>query len=234
MSLPGRPSQAFLAAATVTAAVFGTPLVAKAQEPADSVPLVFGADEVHLDARSKAIDASGHVHVDELPFHLTSDALRLRRVAIGAELEGEGKLSFCRCLGTPLAVRFRSATVAPPHDVIMHSPVLEVFGLPVAWAPVLWLRSPGRTGLLPPELAWRGADGLFAGAGLHLPWQEGDVDRGFDLRAGGYSAGGAAVEVTMRTGASVTRVAWDHLRGDGLTLGAHGTASAADSRGPSE
>src|SRR4029077_2833193 len=127
-----------------------------AETPAPN-PVSFGADDVKLDAHSQALDASGNVRVDEPPFHLTSDALRLRRVPIGAELEGDGKLAFCPCLGAPLAVRFTGATVAPPHDVILRNPVLEVFGVPVAWAPVFWLGSPGRPGLLPPDLAWRGA-----------------------------------------------------------------------------
>ena len=46
--------------------------------------------------------------------------------------------------------------------------------MPVAWAPAFWLRSPGRVGLLPPDLAWRGADGFFAGGGVHVPWRQGD------------------------------------------------------------
>ncbi len=207
------------------------PSVAQA-EPPDVVPLVFSADEVHLDAHSRAIAASGHVQIDEPPFHLTSDALRLRRVAIGAELDGEGKLSFCPCLGTPLAVRFHSATVAPPHDVILRSPVLEVFGVPVAWAPVLWLRSPGRFGLLPPDLSWRGADGFFAGAGLHVPWHQGDIVRGVDVRAGAYFDGGVAVQVAVRATTSETRVAWDRLRTDGVALEARGATAIANGARP--
>ncbi|MDP9151044.1 MAG: hypothetical protein M3O36_14025, partial [Myxococcota bacterium] len=63
----------------------------------------------------------------------------------------------------------------------------------------------------------------------HVPWQAGDVARGLDVRAGAYFAGGAAVEATLRTSGSVTRVAWDRLRDDGLTLAAHGTTSAESS-----
>jgi len=201
---------------TVRAQDVGTP----APPP---VPVAFGADEVRFDARAQALEIAGHVRVDEPPFHLTSEALRLRRVPIGAELEGSGALAFCPCLGTPLAVRFTGATVAPPHDLILRNPVLEVFGVPVAWAPVLWLRDTGRFGVLPPDVEWRGGDGLFVGEGVHVPWRNGDTVRGLDLRAGAYLDGGVATEVTMRTATTETRFRWDELRGDGgVGLGATG------------
>ncbi len=196
------------------------------------LPVSFAADEVHLDARRQGLEVSGNVRVEEPPFFLTSDALRLRRVPIGVELEGEGKVAFCPCLGTPLAVRFRDATVAPPHDLIVRDPVLEVFGVPVAWAPVFWLRSPGRVGVLPPEIAWRGADGLFAGEGVHVPWNAGDVANGLDLRAGAYFLGGVDVETRLRTPESETRLRWDWLRGNGgFDAVAHGATAV---RAPSD
>ncbi len=196
---------------------------------ADSpMPVAFGADQVHVDAKSQALDASGHVHVDEPPFHLTSDALQLRRVPIGVDVEGPGALAFCPCLGTPLAVRFRRATLAPPHDLVLRDPVLEVFGVPVAWAPLIWLRSPGRVGLLPPDVAWRGGDGLLLGEGIHLPWQSGDLVRGLDLRAGGYVDGGANVQAFLRTTTTESRLAWDWWRGDaGVTLVLRGATAIA-------
>jgi hypothetical protein len=190
------------------------------------VPVAFGADEVRFDARAGALTIVGHVHVDEPPFHLTSESLQLKRVPIGAELRGDGTLAFCPCLGTPLSVRFTGATVAPPHDLILRNPVLEVFGVPVAWAPVFWLRDAGRFGVLPPDVAWRGADGLFAGDGVHIPWTRGDTVRGLDLRAGGYLDGGVATEVGLRTSATQTRVRWDDLRGDS-GVGVTATGSAA-------
>jgi hypothetical protein len=194
-----------------------------------SLPVGFSADEVHLDARSQALEASGHVRVDEPPFHLSSEYLRLRRVPIGVELEGSGKLAFCPCLGEPIAVRFTGATVAPPHDVILRNPILEVFGVPLAWAPAFWLRSPGRVGLLPPDVAWRGADGLFAGGGVHLPWRQGDMLHGLDLRAGTYVEGGAAVDGVVRTTATETHVRWDELRGNaGVAIAAHGATAIAN------
>ena len=202
---------------------------AQAVPDATSLPVGFSADELHLDTRSQALDASGHVRVDEPPFHLNSEYLQLRRVPIGVELEGQGKLAFCPCLGEPLAVRFTGATVAPPHDVILRNPVLEVFGVPVAWAPAFWLRSPGRIGLLPPDVAWRGADGFFAGGGVHLPWRRGDMLHGLDLRAGAYFEGGAAVDGIVRTTATETHVRWDDLRGNaGVAIGALGATAIAN------
>jgi hypothetical protein len=196
---------------------------------AGPLPVGFGADELQLDAHSQALDAVGHVRVDEPPFHLTSDALKLRRVSIGVLLEGQGTVAFCPCLGAPLAVRFSGATLAPPHDLILKDPVLEVFGVPVAWAPVFWLRSPGRLGLLPPDVAWRGADGFFAGGGVHVPWSRGDLVRGLDLRAGGYVDGGVQVESSLRSTATETRVRWDRLRGDdGFAVAAHGATAIAN------
>jgi hypothetical protein len=187
--------------------------------------VAFGADEVRFDAKAGALEIVGHVHVDEPPFHLTSEALQLKRVPIGAELKGDGTLAFCPCLGTPLSVRFTGATVAPPHDLILRNPVLEVFGVPVAWAPVFWLRDTGRFGVLPPDVEWRGADGLFAGEGVHVPWTRGDTVRGLDLRAGAYVDGGAAAEAALRTATTQTRVRWDELRGDdGVSLVANGSA----------
>lgn len=182
--------------------------------------MAFGADEVSFDAKDRALVVTGHVHVDQPPFHLTSERLQLQRVPIGVKLEGQGRLAFCPCLGEPLAVRFDGATVAPPHDVILRDPVLEVFGVPVAWAPAFWLRSTGRLGVLPPDVAWRGGDGLFLGEGVHVPWVNGDTQRGLDLRAGAYVEGGVAVDGQMRTATSDSHVKWDRLHTDdgvGLT-----------------
>jgi hypothetical protein len=226
-----RPSLACLAA-SIALATAGRAL---ADPPADGagLPVAFGADQVRLDPKAQALDVAGHVHVDEPPFHLTSDELRLRRVPIGVALEGDGKVAFCPCFGSPLAVRFQGATVAPPHDLVLRDPVLEVFGVPVAWAPVMWLRSAGRVGLLAPDVEWRGADGLFLGEGIHVPWRDGDLVRGLDVRAGGYVDGGAAAEVRLRTAIAETRAGWDWWRGDaGLTLAANGSTAIVDGGGP--
>lgn len=234
-------------AAVATAGAQGEPgTLVPASDPAASVATTpvslapapgvsFGADEVRLDTKTQALDVSGHVRVDEPPFHLSSDALAMRRVPIGVDLTGRGTLAFCPCLGTPLSVRFSGATVAPPYDVILREPVLEVFGVPIAWAPVVWLRSRARAGILPPDVGWRGADGFFAGGGVHLPWlaspRPGAVGpAGLDLRAGGYVDGGFALQADLATEATRTRIGWDRLRGDdGVALDAVGASEGGRS-----
>jgi hypothetical protein len=204
-----------------------------ADDPRAAPDVSFEADTVRLDGPSQSLDVSGHVRVDQPPFHLTSPALRLWRLPTGVRLEGPGRLSFCPCLGAPLAVRFSEATVAPPHDLILKDPVLELFGVPLAWLPVVWLRSSGRVGLLPPDLEWRGRDGFFAGAGVHVPWRNGDLAQGLSIRAGAYVEGGVAVETALVTTATATRIRWDRLHGDdGLSLDARGSTASSDDESP--
>ena len=186
-------------------------------------PVDVHASDVEIDARTREAVLKGDVRVDAPPFHLRSEELRLRRTSRGAlDVEGSGRLTFCPCLGTPLAVRFEEATVAPPGDLILRSPSLEVLGAPVLWLPYFWLRSPEKPGLLPPDIAYRGADGVFLGDGIHLPLRRGSAISALDLRAGGYLEGGAAVDGALTTETTATHVSWDHLRGDGLALDAHG------------
>jgi hypothetical protein len=230
------------AGAQTAAATRAPDVPSPALGPAEAAAgVAFGADEVHLDTKTQSLDVAGHVRVDEPPFHLSSDALAMKRVPIGVELAGHGTLAFCPCLGTPLSVRFSGATVAPPYDVILKQPVLDVFGVPIAWAPAVWLRSRARPGLLPPDLGWRGADGFFAGGGVHLPWfaparagaapsttDAGDAAAGLDLRAGGYVDGGFAVQADLATEGTRTRIGWDRFRGDdGVSLDASGASSAS-------
>ncbi len=194
--------------------------------PAAPFPVDVRADEVDFNARTQALDARGNVRVDVPPFHLTSDYVRLKRSSIGVDLEGEGRLGFCGCLGTPLAIRFDGATVAPPHDVILRKPRLELFGVPIFWAPIFWMRSPARRGLLAPEIAYRGTDGVFLGEGVHLPMHAGtSTEGGLDLRAGGYLKGGVAIDAHLYSEASTTRVKWDHLRSDGVAVDARGATT---------
>jgi hypothetical protein len=218
-----------VAARFVTAAAVATFAArsAKAQEGlSEDLPVAFGADEVSVDARSRAIDARGNVHVDAAPFRMQGSALSLRRGPLGVEVEGAGEVVFCPCLGTPLAVRFTRATLLPPHDLVLRNPVLVIFGVPIAWLPAFWLRSPGKPGLLAPEVAWRGSDGFFAGGGFHVPLVPGDLTRGIDLRAGGYAQGGAAATGTLRTEATTTTIGVDDLRSDiGLMAAAHGATA---------
>jgi hypothetical protein len=188
------------------------------------------ADDVTVDARTQAVMLSGRVSVEADPFHLTSDGLLVSRSARGLTFEGDGRVGFCPCLGEPLALAFRGATYAPPGDLLLTRPHLEVVGLPVFWLPYFWLRSAGQVGLLPPEVAYRGSDGLFLGEGVHIPWRLGDGDAGLDLRAGAYVEGGAAVESTLRTPVSVTTVRWDDLGASGFAVDARGSTATETAR----
>jgi hypothetical protein len=194
------------------------------------------ADEVTVDVRMRELELRGHVHADAPPFHLSADALKLHRTSHGIIVDGDGRLTFCPCLGTPLALGFKSVTVAPPADLFMTSPRLEIFHVPVLWLPWFWLRAPSRVGLLPPEIAWRGADGLFLGEGVHLPWRTADGGQvTFDLRAGGYVYGGVAVDANVLTETTTTHVRFDRLapqnggivtsldQADGLLVDARGS-----------
>src|ERR1019366_1054713 len=99
------------------------------------------------------------------------------------------------------------------------------YHVPILWLPLFWLRSPGNIGLLPLDVAYRGGDGLYLGAGVHLPWSKGDPKDGLDLRAGAYLTGGFAADARLRTEATFTRVRVDDLRGDtGVSLDARAGA----------
>ncbi len=186
------------------------------------------ADEVSVDTRLLELELKGNVHADAPPFHLSADVLKLKRTSRGVVVEGDARLAFCPCLGTPLTIAFTGGTVAPPGDLILKSPRLLFFGLPIFWLPIVWLRSPGRIGLLPPDVAYRGADGVFLGAGVHIPWTKGDGQHGVDMRAGGYLKGGFAASVDVATPSSFTRLQYDRLSGstlggpDGLLVDARG------------
>jgi hypothetical protein len=196
---------------------------------ADPSPLDVHADFIDLDSRTQELYLRGHVQLDSEPFHLTASELRLSRSSHGVVVNGEGRIAFCPCLGQPLAVAFHGATVAPPGDLILDRPTLELFGVPVLWLPFFWLRSSGRVGLLAPDVAYRGADGVFLGEGVHLPWRNGDTESGFDLHAGAYVKGGVATEAMLKTPESVTTVRWDHLQSDGFGVDARGALVDASS-----
>jgi len=202
----------------------GASLVA-ATARADEPEAKLTADDVTLDAKSQALSLRGHVGIAAPPFNMTSDELKVTRTPRGLVVEGDGRVAFCPCLGEPLAIGFTGATVAPPGDLFLTGPRLELEGLPVFWLPWFWLRSAGRPGILPPDIEYRGQDGMFLGEGFHLPWRTGDRDEGLDLRAGAYVQGGVAVDGTMRTPISTTTVRWDHLGADGLSVDARGSTA---------
>lgn len=203
------------------------------------------AETVSFDGKARDIELAGNVRVDAPPFHLRSDKIRLARTKWGIEADGKARLAFCPCLGTPLTIEFDKAIVAPPGELILKSPTLEVYGVPVFWLPWFWLRSNDKVGLLPPDVAYRGQDGFYVGGGVHLPWRERGSKRSLDVLGGGYLKGGFVTDVRLQTAGSSTRVRFDRLVGgraprvvplgsesgsadDGLAIEARGSARTAD------
>ena len=185
----------------------------------------FRAGRVDVDAELQWLMLAGDVEVLVDRYRLTSERLQLRRGARGLEVEGNGRVGFCPCDSAPITFGFSSATVAPPTDLLLVDPTLRVGGVPVCWAPYLWLRSPRRRGLLPPELAWRGDDGLFFGSGVHWPLgleADGGSSNALDLRVSGYARGGAEVRGSLSSANSTTRWRWDWLGRSLAALDSHG------------
>jgi hypothetical protein len=189
------------------------------------------AETVSFDARQQVLELSGNVRVDSPPFHLRAPRIKLTRTKLGIEVEGKGRLAFCPCLGTPLTVEFEKAFVAPPGDLIIKSPTLEFYGVPIMYLPWFWLRSDEKAGVLPPDIAYRGKDGFFVGEGVHLPWKRQGKRYALDFRAGGYLFDGFATEAHLRTPVSNTKVRYDRLRGDdGLSVDARGATDNGELR----
>ena len=106
-----RSRTALAIAVSASAVVLPGERAARAQAIADptNLPVAFSADELRLDTRTQALDATGNVRVDEPPFHLSSEYLELRRVPIGVELDGQGKLALAGIARPALIVTIRSA-----------------------------------------------------------------------------------------------------------------------------
>jgi hypothetical protein len=187
------------------------------------------AETVSFDARERVLELSGDVRIDAPPFHLRSQRIKLSRTRFGIEVEGKGRLAFCPCLGTPLTVDFDKAIVAPPGDLILRSPTLRFYGVPVMYLPWFWMRSDEKLGVLPPDIAYRGQDGMFAGGGVHVPWKTRGEKNALDLRAGAYLFDGFAGEARLRTPVSHTKIRYDRLGGDdGLAVDARGGVTSGE------
>ena len=190
------------------------------------------AEEVSFDARQRTLELIGNVRVDSPPFHLTSQRIRLTRTRYGIEIDGKGSLAFCPCLGTPLKVDFDEALVAPPGDLILKNPTLRFYDVPILPLPYFWLRSDEKLGLLPPDVAYRGQDGLYVGGGVHVPWKSHGQKVALDLRGGAYVLDGFVVDARLRTVSSTTKIRYDRLPGptsdDGLLVDARGATSSGE------
>ena len=194
------------------------------------------AQEVSFDASARSLELAGNVRVDSPPFHLTSQRIKLTRTRYGIEIVGKGSLAFCPCLGTPLKVDFDEAIVAPPGDLILKNPTLRFYSVPILPLPYFWLRSDEKLGVLPPDLAYRGQDGLYAGGGVHVPWKSHGQKNALDLRGGAYVLRGFVADARLRTPSSTTKIRYDRLPGgvgaatddDGLLVDARGATSSGE------
>lgn len=201
---------------------FGAP-AALAAEPM----LSFSAKEAEADPRAVELRLRGGVVVGIDRFRLTSDELVLRELSDGVAVDGPARVTFCDCLRAPLAIGFERAVVREPGDLKLEHPSLQVGGVTVLALPWFWLRAPSQPGLLPPKIAYRGADGLLLGAGVHLPWSRGES--ALDLGLAGYTRGGFELTTSLRTPSSNGRLRWDHLRGDLVAASAAGSTELANS-----
>jgi hypothetical protein len=206
---------AYLAAITLCSAS------AAAQD--DKPELSFSADQVEGDARLRELVLRGNVVVTYERFRLTSPSLSLRRSARGIEVQGPGEVVFCPCPNPPVSIGFEGGVVAPPADLILQRPSLRVAGWTIFALPWFWMRAPSRPGVLPPNVAYRGADGLLVGGGVHLPWKDGDDDHQLDLTASAYMKGGFELVTRFWTPRSTNRIRWDRLSGDHLAINAQGS-----------
>ena len=190
------------------------------------------AEEVSFDPTLRTLELAGNVRVDAPPFHLRSQRIKLTRTRLGIEIVGKGSLAFCPCLGTPLKVDFDEAIVAPPGDLILKNPTLRFYSVPILPLPYFWLRGDEKLGLLPPDVAYRGDDGLFAGGGVHVPWRSRGEKSSLDLRGGAYVLRGFVADARLRTPSSITKLRYDRLpsaRGDdGLLIDARGATSSGE------
>ncbi|MBN1609898.1 MAG: hypothetical protein JW940_24925 [Polyangiaceae bacterium] len=195
----------------------------------------FSAGKMAVDGQGEQLELSDHVTVTVDRYRLTSEKLTLRRGPHGLEVRGEGCVALCPCEDAPMTLGFGAATVAPPTDLLIEDPTVRVGGVPVLWLPYLWLRSPERMGLLPPRLAWRGEDGLLAGAGVHLPWgtrRAAHASWGAaDVAVSGYTKGGAEVVTRVGTPNSSSRVRWDYLDSSVAEIDSHGASSLGSTTG---
>ena len=102
----------------------GVILLAAGHAAAETPPVDVRADDVVLDGTTRELELSGNVRVDAAPFHLSSERLRIWRSSRGVRVRGDGRLAFCPCLGNPLTIEFKGATVAPPGDLLLDRPRL--------------------------------------------------------------------------------------------------------------
>jgi hypothetical protein len=206
----------------------GTLWPARARAQDEKPELSFSADQVEGDVRMRELKLRGNVVVTYERFRLTSPELSLRRSGRGVEVTGPGEVVFCPCPNPPVTIGFEGGVVAPPADLMLKRPSLRVAGWTIFALPWFWMRAPSRPGILPPNVAYRGADGLLIGDGVHLPWKDGDDFNQLDITASAYAKGGFELVARLWTPRSTNRIRWDWLEKDHLAIHAHGSYPQAD------
>jgi hypothetical protein len=232
---------------------FAAPRYASAAERAGDLgeaPLTLRADRIDVDRRSGTVALDGGVELQLDGFVVRSEHLSLRRsvehaarvglvppgdAALGGsgplKLDGRATFAPCPCASPPLSLSIAGARRTAGGDWVLRQPVVRLFGLPVGWLPLFWLRSPESIGLLPPELAWSGVDGLYGGLGLHLP-----LGRRLDLGFGLFESGAMQGALDFGTDHARARLRWNHRdvggpgspAGDGVSIDAEGWLSARE------
>ncbi len=182
--------------------------------PAQADSLTFSAKKAEIDPQSQSVVLERDVHLHYHRFHLQSDFLRLHKQSDHLiELTGESILSFCPCEDAPLQLAFSGAKLFPEGDLTLRFPRLLLFGLPVFALPWLWIRSPEQVGALPPQLAFRGRDGLYAATGLKWPlFQSPEGRTVLEINTGVYFKGGLELGLRFSSPSSENRMAWDFYR----------------------
>lgn len=170
------------------------------------------AGHVEIEGPLKQLRLSKGVELTVHRYRVTADRLNLERTAQGIVVEGDGRVAFCPCEGSPLTVGFTRATVAPPTDLLLRSNTFRACGVPVLWLPAFWVRSPNKLGLLTPQLAWRAQDGPWFSSGVHIPLApRAGGTSAIELLTGAYLKGGIDLGLQLRTSTSRTWLRWDYV-----------------------
>ena len=209
----------------------GADAIAAALPAFGGAPLTFRAGALEADPAQQQLVLRDDVEVRFDRYRLTSDHLRLAIAPGAVSFAGDGRVAFCPCADPPVTLGFSGARITTTGDLFVRSPRLYLFGVPVFALPYFWLRAPSQPGFLFPSISLRGADGLFLGSGVHLPFLEADgAPRAFDFTAAGYVKGGFEIGAHLTTPETSASLTVDHLRRDRVVIAARG---ALASRGAS-
>jgi hypothetical protein len=187
----------------------------------------FHAGEVEISSNVQDLVLNRNVVVTVDRYRLTSDRLSLKQSPSGLLIEGPGRFAFCPCPEPPVSLGFKRVLAAPPTDLLVSQPTLRIGDVPVMWLPYLWLRSPERIGVLPPDFEYRSEEGLVLGSGLHVPLSKRAV-RALDVRGYGYLDGGARAEVAFTGERGSSLVRWDRFKDSQLLVDARGDHRVGD------